>query len=303
MNKKNQNFLFFILSSLLIMGVVSCGPSTKVEIDPESQEFYDTARLVMTKEEKDIFNHLPDRASRKEFIEDFWKKRDTDPDTEDNEFKEEFFSRIEYANARFKEGIPGWKTDRGRIYIYFGPPDKTEDYPMLNRPDMQGYLLWVYYRYDFAVEFIDKGNNSYTLDPYSGIYGSLTDAIERAQFGLIQQQEGSGGKFMNFDLEFDPEEKKIIISLPVKGLSFIEEEGLLKADFEFEFFIYPKKVSEKKTFREVRHFEVTEEEILQMEEIVFDFSFSLGPGEYYFDTIIIGKPEIGKARKIFKVKI
>lgn len=303
MNKKNLNFLLFIFSSLLIIGVVSCGVSTNVELDPESQEFYDTARLVMTKEEKDIFNHLPDKASRKEFIQDFWKKRDPDPDTEDNEFKEEFFRRIEYANARFIEGIPGWKTDRGRIYIYFGAPDKIEDYPMLNRPDMQGYLLWVYYRYDFAVEFIDKGNNSYTLDPYSGVYGSLTDAIERAQFGLIHQQEGPGGKFMNFDLEFDPEEKKITISLPVKGLSFPEEEGLLKADFEFEFFIYPKKVSEKKTFREVRHFEVTEEEILQMEEIVFDFSFSLAPGEYYFDTIIIGKPEIGKARKIFKVKI
>lgn len=304
MNKNNTNFLFISILSLLIMGMVNCGLSPRLKLDPESQEFYETARLVMTKEEKDIFSHLPDQEARQEFIDDFWKKRDPDPDTEVNEFKEEFFSRIKYANDRFKEGIPGWKTDRGRIYIYFGPPDKIEREPFLvNRPGVQGYLLWVYYKFGLAIEFFDRGNNSYTIDPYSGFHGSLTDAIEQAQFGLIQEQEGLPLKFMDFDLDYDQEEKETTVSIPVKGLPFREEGGLLTADFEFDFFIYHKESSEKREFHEERHFEVTEEELLNMEEASFSFSFPLGPGDYYFDVVIIAKPEMGKARKFFRIKV
>jgi len=106
---------------IIVLGMIGCGTSKKVILDPESRDFYKTAQLIMTKEEKEIFNHLPDKESRGEFIEEFWAKRDPDPDTEVNEFKQEFLKRIDYANKYFKEGIPGWKTDRGRIYIIFGP--------------------------------------------------------------------------------------------------------------------------------------------------------------------------------------
>ena len=66
---------------------------------------------------------------RQQFIEQFWLRRDPTPDTEENEFKEEHYRRIAYANERFASGIPGWKTDRGRIYITFGPPDEIESHP------------------------------------------------------------------------------------------------------------------------------------------------------------------------------
>lgn len=304
MNKKNTNFLSIPILSLLVIGMVNCGLSPRLKLDPESEEFYEKARLVMTKEERDIFKHLPDQEARQEFIDDFWKKRDPDPDTETNEFKEEFFSRIEYANAHFKEGIPGWKTDRGRIYIYFGPPDKIEMEPfIINMPGVQGYLLWVYYELGLAVEFFDRGNNTYTIDPYSGFYGSLTDAIERARFGIVQKQEELPLKFMDFDLDYDKEEKETTISIPVKGMHFREEEGLLTADFEFDFFIYHKGSSEKREFHEERHFEATEEELLSIEKASFSFAFPLDPGDYYFDVVIIAKPEIGKARKFFRIKI
>jgi GWxTD domain-containing protein len=304
MNKKNTNFLFLPILSLLIVGMVNCGLSPGLKLDPESKEFYETARLVMTKEENDIFSHLPDQETRREFIEDFWEKRDPDSDTEVNEFKEEFFSRIKYANDRFKEGIPGWKTDRGRIYIYFGPPDKIEREPFLvTMPGVHGYLLWVYYELGLAVEFFDLGNNSYSIDPYSGFHGSLTDAIEQARFGIIQKHEGLPSKFMDFDLDYDKEEKEATVSIPVKGLPFKEEGGLLTADFEFDFFIYHKGSSEKTEFHEERHFEVTEEKLLSMEKASFSFSFPLSPGDYYFDVVIIAKPDLGKTRKFFRIKI
>ncbi|GAF84612.1 unnamed protein product, partial [marine sediment metagenome] len=147
----------YFIPTLIIIAVVilmSCGFSGKIALDPTSKDFHETARLIMTKQEKDIFNYLPDKESREEFISDFWAKRDPSPDTEENEFKEEFFRRIEYASLRFREGIPGWKTDRGRIYIYLGPPDKVEQRPFVNYPDVKGLIFWGYYKYRLGIEFV-----------------------------------------------------------------------------------------------------------------------------------------------------
>lgn len=311
MHRKIINLLFLSFLVFILLGITSCGGPAKVKLEPESRNFYETARLIMTGEEKDIFSHLPDEESRKEFIKDFWVKRDPDPDTEENEFKEEFFRRIEYANERFHEGPPGWKTDRGRIYIYFGPPDKIERRPMLNIPDMKGYLLWVYYRYGgLGVAFVDKrGDGTYAMDlslytSAGGIYGSFFDALERAKFGLITAEDEFKKKLMDFGLEFNREKKEIVISIPVENLSFIEEDGLLKADFEFEFSVYKKKGGKIQSFQETRNFEEPEEKVIQMENIVFTFSLDdLEPGKYYLDVVIIGKEGIGKTRKIFEIKV
>ncbi|MGB7294788.1 MAG: GWxTD domain-containing protein [Candidatus Aminicenantales bacterium] len=91
-----------------------CGGGPKIVLDAESAAFYEHARLIMTSGERDMFTHITDAATRKEFIEDFWKKRDPDEYTEENEFKTEFYQRIEYANKRFKEGLP---VTAGRYYI------------------------------------------------------------------------------------------------------------------------------------------------------------------------------------------
>lgn len=299
--KKN---LFHFIVTFLIVGLTGCSTSREIELDPDGHDFYETARLIMSKKEREIFNHLPDQKSRKEFIDDFWKKRDPDPDTEVNEFKEEFLKRIDYANKRFNEGKPGWKTDRGRIYIYFGPPDKIEQSPFISDPNIKGYLLWIYYRYDFSVEFMDKrGDGTYTLDPYSGVYGNFFDAMERAIFGFYSQEDEFTKKFFDFDLEFNEEKKEIVISIPVKTLTFVEESGLLKADFEFEFHIYEKGEPKKEKFRTTRHFEKPEHELLRLKHIDYTFSFDeLKSGSYYFDVVIMGKPNIGIARKIFKIK-
>ena len=76
-----------------------------------------------TDEERNTFKALKSDDEREQFIEQFWLRRDPDPDTDANEYREEYYQRIAYANEHFSSGIPGWKTDRGRIYIMFGPPD------------------------------------------------------------------------------------------------------------------------------------------------------------------------------------
>jgi len=84
---------------------------------------------IISDEERAAFKQLSNDEERDQFIEAFWQRRDPTPDTEENEFKEDHYRRIAYANEHFAAGIPGWKTDRGRIYITFGPADEIDSHP------------------------------------------------------------------------------------------------------------------------------------------------------------------------------
>jgi len=139
---------------------------------------------IITDEERTAFKRLQTDEERESFIENFWLRRDPTPDTIENEFKEEHYRRIAYANENFASGIPGWKTDRGRIYITYGPPDEKETHPSggtYERPPEEGggttstfpFEQWRY-RYiegigtDINIEFVDptmSGEYRMTSDP------------------------------------------------------------------------------------------------------------------------------------------
>ena len=98
-------------------------------------------RWIITPEELSAFKQLSNDEERDQFIEQFWLRRDPTPDTVENEYKEEHYRRIAYANEHFASGKPGWMTDRGRIYIVFGPPDEIDAHPSggdYNRPMEEG---------------------------------------------------------------------------------------------------------------------------------------------------------------------
>ena len=140
-------------------------------------------RWIITDEERAAFMQLSNDEERDQFIEAFWQRRDPTPDTEENEFKEEHYARIAYANEHFAAGIPGWKTDRGRIYIVFGKPDEIESHPSggtYERPMEEGggetstfpFETWRY-RYiegigqEVIIEFVDTcmcGDYHMTMD-------------------------------------------------------------------------------------------------------------------------------------------
>lgn len=311
MQTKIKKSLFLYLLVLLSVGLISCGGTgQKISLDPESQDFYEYASLIMTRVEKNIFNHLPDKESRKEFIQDFWDKRDPTPDTEENEYREEFYRRIEYANQRFKEGPPGWKTERGRIYIYLGPPDKFEEFFVHNEVDFKGervrgsIIVWFYYRYNLAIRFMDvKGNGTYTFDPMYDLAGSLPDAIEMAKLGVSYEDGRMPERYVDFKAEYDAQNKEIVITIPVKNVNFLSEEGMLKADLDFDFHLYEKDGVRKERFQESRLFAKPEDEVLEMKEMKFSFVHEIKPGRYYLDIIIIGKGSLGKTRKIFEIKV
>ena len=136
--------------------------------------------LVMTPAEVRAIKALKTDEERENFIATVWRRRDPDPDTEENEFREEFYERIAYANANFTSGKPGWKTDRGRIYIRWGKPDSVESRPSggsYDRPAYHGggstttypFETWFYRHLDtvgdgIEVEFVDPtGTGEYRL--------------------------------------------------------------------------------------------------------------------------------------------
>ncbi len=140
-------------------------------------------RWIITDEERQAFKQLSNDEERDQFIEAFWQRRDPTPDTEENEYKEEHYARIAYANEHFAAGIPGWKTDRGRIYIMYGKPDSIDSHPAggtYNRPIEEGggttstypFETWRY-RYiegigqEIEIEFVDDcmcGSYEMTID-------------------------------------------------------------------------------------------------------------------------------------------
>jgi GWxTD domain-containing protein len=139
---------------------------------------------IITDEERSAFKHLQTDEEREQFVEQFWRRRDPTPDTEENEYKEELYRRIAYANEHYASGIPGWKTDRGMIYIKYGPPDEIDSHPSggsYQRPIEEGggqtstypFEDWRY-RYldgigsDINIEFVDTtmtGEYRMTMDP------------------------------------------------------------------------------------------------------------------------------------------
>jgi len=86
-------------------------------------------RWIITDEELSAFKKLSNNAERDIFIEGFWQRRDPTPDTAENEYKEEHYRRIAYANEHYAAGMPGWRTDRGRIYVMYGPPTSIDSHP------------------------------------------------------------------------------------------------------------------------------------------------------------------------------
>jgi len=156
----------------------------KIELGKTYRKWLDEdVRWIITDEERSAFMQLSNDEERDQFIEAFWQRRDPTPDTEENEFKEEHYRRIAYANEHYAAGIPGWKSDRGRMYIVFGPADEIDSHPSggsYERPMEEGggetstfpFETWRY-RYiegigqEVMIEFVDScmcGDYHMTMD-------------------------------------------------------------------------------------------------------------------------------------------
>lgn len=193
-------------------------------------------RWIITDQEMQAFKSLANDEERDTFIENFWLRRNPNPDSPDNEYRDEHYRRIAYANEHFAAGKPGWKTDRGHIYIAFGKADSIDSHPSggnYERPMEEGggntstypFEVW-HYRYlqgigdNIDIEFVDTcmcGDYHMTIDrsekdalkyvPGAGatMYEQMGQADKKDRFsGGGLEQLGTGPmSTMNQSKQFD----------------------------------------------------------------------------------------------------
>ncbi|HKN23898.1 MAG TPA: GWxTD domain-containing protein [Candidatus Acidoferrum sp.] len=166
---------------------------------------------IISPEERTAFLQLETNEEREQFIESFWLRRSTNPDLPDNDFKEEHYRRIAYANEHFASGIPGWRTDRGRIYIIWGKPDEIESHPTGGT-------------YDRPME---EGGGSTTTYPWETWRYRYLEGVQENVILEFVDPSGSG----EYHLTMDPSEKDALLHVPGAGLSLLESMGMAsKAD-------------------------------------------------------------------------
>ena len=312
--KIRKNTILSILSIVLVWGFVffllfSAPQTADAKSLKRTDPFFAKARLIMTKEEIDIYTHLPDEAARDEFIEEFWKKRDPTPESEENENRIEFENRIAFANKWFKETAKGegWDTERGRLLLQLGFPDRRQ-FGELTNVDKQGRLrsskrtpteIWQYItRYRLILVFKDyKGFGRYQL---TSIPTNLLTSINEAQFSLDLRNQANIKRAFKFNVDYKTD--KLIVQIPVKKISFEEKQGKMGVDFGITVYVYrnSKKIDE---IKQEKSLQWDKDEILNMKKIEFEIVYPLSKkGKYYFDTVIEEKGSASKYRDFAKTK-
>ncbi|HLZ12629.1 MAG TPA: GWxTD domain-containing protein [Candidatus Acidoferrum sp.] len=182
------------------------------ELDKQYKEWLNEDVIyIISPDERTAFLQLDTNEEREQFIEQFWLRRSSNPDLPDNDFKEEHYRRIAYANEHYASGIPGWKTDRGRIYIIWGQADEVDSHPTGGTYDRP----------------IEEGGGSTTTYPWeSWRYRYLEGLGNNIELEFVDPT-GSG----EYHLTSDPSEKDALLHVPGAGLSLLESMGLAtKAD-------------------------------------------------------------------------
>jgi GWxTD domain-containing protein len=168
---------------------------------------------IISPEERTAFLQLSTSEEREQFIEQFWLRRSSNPDLPENDFKEEHYRRIAYANEHFASGIPGWRTDRGRIYIIWGPADEVDSHPTGGT-------------YDRPME---EGGGSTTTYPWETWRYRYLEGQGLGNNVILEFVDPSGSG--EYHLTMDPSEKDALLHVPGAGLSLMESMGLAsKAD-------------------------------------------------------------------------
>jgi len=180
---------------------------TLKELDtPYKQWLSEDVIYIISPEERTAFLQLETNEEREQFIEQFWLRRSSNPDLPENDFKEEHYRRIAYANEHFASGVPGWKTDRGRMYIMWGPADEVESHPTGGTYDRP----------------MDEGGGSTTTYPWETWRYRYMEGIGENVIWEFVDPTSSG----EYHLTMDPSEKDALLHVPGAGLSLLEEMGM-----------------------------------------------------------------------------
>lgn len=268
------------------------------KLNPEYKEFFSKVRYIITKEERKIFLELPD-SEKKEFQEEFWSRRDPDLFTDENEFKEEYFQRIDEANRLFHGGRLGWLQDRGRIYILFGPTSERHTYSMQSGT----YPREVWYYGNFPVIFIDHmGTGDYKLEALNLMHLMELDKAQKASQELAKPRE----EFFDFDVKTHiNEENEVIVTLEInyKDIWFAGVEDRLETTIVLSVELLDKE--EKIVLSETKEYPISilEDDIGKEDKIIIEYPLKLKRGTYTVNLELENKVGKEKRRKTLKLEV
>jgi GWxTD domain-containing protein len=290
-----------------VLLLLACGPvlfacaAARLPKDMEAKhrQFLSEARYTIAGQERRTFSNLPP-SERDAFIEEFWKKRDSNPATEANEFKDEYYRRIEEANHLFSEGGGnGWLEDRGRVYILLGPPWEKYAYP--RGQTFYGKPTEIWYYGFFPIVFIDNDwNGTYDIDPLSAQQIAL---INKAQMELKPQLRPEKTLF-DFLLSVEKVqggEILIRIRVPYSNLWFAAEKGGFKTGLELNLSVFDRSRTKVWDFKETYTIETKDAKLKEVfkDDYVIEVPARIdgGPGTYSLKAGLKNRPDEVRAEK------
>jgi GWxTD domain-containing protein len=289
----------------LLLGTITCSSTARANLDPESEVFLSSVRYIITKDEKKAFLNLPP-SERPGFIENFWKKRDPDPDTEENEYRTMYFQRIEEANKLFRDGLgEGWLQDRGRIYILLGPPDGRQSYPRGYNFGDYPTEVWYYGFYTIIFVDLDWSNN------FELVKGSAYNLAQIMKTQMSWKPRIPKDKIIfdtSGDIEIQKEEdsQKILIKIPYRNIWMRAEgenlETIIKAEVNIT-----NDDTKTKTWEHTKEYEISlrESELEKMydENYIIEIPVQLREGNYAIDVILENTTDAKKIAKSLKFSL
>ena len=295
--RKKTVFLYVFLALWFVSALGCRLYNLEKKLSPEYKEFLDKVRYIVTKEERKIYLELPD-SEKKEFQEEFWSRRDPDLFTDENEFKEEYFQRIDEANRLFHGGRPGWLQDRGRIYILFGPPSERHTYSMQRGTKPRE----VWYYGNFPVIFIDHmGAGDYKLESLNLMHLMELNKAQMASQELAKPRK----EFFDFDVKTHiNEENEVIVTLEInyKDIWFAGVEDRLETTIVLSVELLDKE--EKIVLSETKEYPISilEDDIGKEDKIIIEYPLMLKRGTYTLNLELENTAGKEKRKKILKIK-
>ena len=302
----NTYRLFLILT--VAFGFFSCtGSDKRIEsLPPGDQEFLSTVRYIITKQEKMEFLSLKTAEERDDFIKEFWKKRDTVPDTEENEFKNDYYLRIEEANRLF--GQDGWLTDRGMVFIKLGSPvyRRTFRNEMGDRRYGKPYEVWHYGFEQYPIVFIDRlWSGNYQLTHVSYLHVEIIKKMQeegvtdlkhtrkKSKFKLKLVKPGSGNNNLI-----------VQVVIPYKDIIFDDVEESFQASFKVKILIKDKDGEELPVITKDILISLKSDELENLDDTYIEsIPLKLEQGQYSMKVILESKENKVRLSKEIKFKI
>lgn len=300
---KNRSLILFVLISSLILN--SCRLYwLEKKLDEEDAEFLSQVRYIITKEERKMYLRMP-KSERENFKKEFWKKRDTDPDTEMNEFKNQYFERMNEANRLFSAGKPGWLTDRGQTLILLGPPVHKSYYPMGDVMDVLARPTEIWHYPNFPVFFIDyRGTGDYKFYFFGlGHQADVHEAFFEAK-KISSEEEGKALFDYNIHLKKKDGQSFIILNIEKRNLWMKEKEEKMVTTLEIELEIFNMANQRMWEHRQEYQISVSKKEFdqRQLSPEIIEISIQLPQGAYTILSKIKNKTDDEQRSKTEVIK-